>query len=526
MAISTASALRPYSGNFGPDEARHLLRRATITGCTPANVAAAVELGLAGTVARLMNVPGVGRPTTNIENHPTLNFGDVWVDTPRVDGFDENWRNGSMREWFIGGVLESGFSLSGRMWLFWVNHFGATWDRGRQAYDYLRTMHAEVLGDYSKLVKEITVDPRMLRFLNGNQNQATAPNENYARELLELFTVGKTDANSPAGYVPYTEDDVRELARALTGWTIDYEAYPRGARFEVRRHDTGDKQLSASFGNAVISDAGDREYEAVVDVIFAQPRALDYVCRKLYRWFVDYRVDAAVEAEVVRPLADVLRATDFNIGQAVRTLLLSETFFDAAHRGALPKSPLDHIAEVYFGFGVKLPPKSQAKRRSEALRRFHWKLTDQGLALHEPDSVAGFVPFHQEPNFNRGWINPTNLLNRGQVIEQASDYGLDLGDGTRLKVDLLAYVDALTNPYDPNDLVAELAERHLAMPIPYDQVRVLKEFLIPDLPDWEWTVEYGLYRNNPNDEGQRKAVERRIRDVWRALLGSAEFAMY
>ena len=526
MPTATSNALRPYSGSFGPAEARHLLRRATVGGCTQANVEEAVELGLAATVDRLLVPKQPGRPVTTIDNHPTLNLGDVWIDTPRVDGFDENWRNGSVREWVLGEIVTSGFSASGRMWLFWINHFGAVWDSGRRGYDYQRKLYDHVFGDFSSLVKEITIDAEMLRFLNGKSNQAKAPNENYARELLELFTVGKADALSPEGFVPYTEDDVREIARALTGWTLTYDQYPQVSIYKEGRHDTGDKQLSASFGNAVLTDAGADEYKQVVDVILAQPRALHYLCRKLYRWLVDYAVDATVEEQVVGPLADVMRATGFDVGQTLRTLLLSETFFDTAHRGALPKSPLDHIVEVYLGFGAGLPPKSETKRRSRAISNFHWRLRDQGLSIHEPDSVAGFVPWHQEPHFNRGWVNPTNLLNRSQVLDQASGYGIDLKDGTKLMVDLLAYVDTFDNPYDPNDLLAELAERHLAVPIPYDQIRTLKEYLIPDLPDWEWTVEYGLYRDNPNDEGQRKAVAKRVEAAWKALLGSAEFAMY
>ena len=521
-----ANALRPYTGSFGPPEARHLLRRATVGGCTQANVEEAVEMGLAATVDRLVTPMRVGRPVTTIDDHPTLRLGEVWVDTPRVDGFDESWRSISVREWVLGEIVASGFSAGGRMWLFWINHFGAVWDRGRQSYDYQRKLYDHTFGNFSSLVKAITVDVEMLQFLNGQSNKAQAPNENYARELLELFTVGKPDALTPEGYVPYTEDDVREIARALTGWTIAYGRYPLVAEFDAARHDAGEKRLSRSFGEAVIADGGAAEYETVVDVVLAQPRALRYLCRKLYRWFVDYAVDEGVEERVVGPLADVFRATGYDIRQALRALLTSEAFFDPAHRGALAKSPLDHIAEVYLGFGNTLPPKAETKRRSRTLQNFHWRLRDQGLPIQEPDSVAGFGPWHQEPNFNRAWVNPTSLLNRKQILDQATGYGIDLQDGTKLTLDLLAYVDTFANPSDPNDLLAELAERHLAMPIPYDQVGVLKEFLIPDLPDWEWTVEYELYRANPQDEGQRKAVEKRVEAAWKALLGSAEFAMY
>ena len=529
MSTTTATSLRPYGGTFGPAEARHLLRRATIAGCTQANVDEAVELGLAGTVARLLVPHNVRRPVTTIEDHPVLSLGDDWTGTRSQEGFAENWRKASVRDWVIAGLVESGFSASGRMWFFWLNHFGATTDAGIRAYRYHRVTYDEVFGDFRQMVRDMTIDPLMLDFLNGDQNKAEAPNENYARELLELFTIGKQPLYGSGGAAPYTEGDVRELARALTGWRVrdrnNRKNAPR-AEFQEDRHDPSEKRLSAAFGNAVISDAGADEYRVVVDTILAQPRSLDYVCRKFYRWLVDYRVDEAAEAEVIRPLADVMRATGFDIGATLRTLLQSEHFFDPSHRGALAKSPLEHIAEAYLGFGGRLPRRGDTKRRTRALRYFHWKMYDQGLSLHEPDSVAGFGPFHQEPSFNRYWVNPTNLLIRGHVTERAVSYGIDLQEGDRLIVDLLGYIDTFANPSDPNDLIAELAERHLPVPMPYDQVTTLKDYLIPDLPDWEWTVEYELYRANPGDEGQREAVAKRVRAVWFALAGSAEFTLY
>ena len=529
MPTTTATSLRPYGGTFGPAEARHLLRRATVAGCTQENVEAAVELGLAGSVARLLKPHGVGRPVTTVDDHPVLRLGDDWTGTLRQEGYDENWRHASVRDWLIAGLVESGFSASGRMWFFWLNHFGAMTSEGRIAYDYHRVTYDHVFGDFRQMVRDMTVDPLMLRFLNGNHNQAKAPNENYARELLELFTIGKQPLYGSGGAAPYTEEDVRQLARALTGWTVtdwSFRETPPRAQFEPERHDAGDKPLSAAFGNAVIADAGAREYEVVVDTVFAQPRSLDYVCRKFYRWLVDYRIDDATEAGVIRPLADVMRATGFDIGATLRTLLQSEHFFAPSHRGALAKSPLDHMAGAYFGFGGGLPGRGDTKRRARALRHFHWRMQRQGLTIDEPDSVAGFAPFHQEPHFNRYWINPTSLLSRSQVSEQSVSYGVDLEEGDRLRVDVLGYVDTFANPYDPNDLIAELAERHLPLPVPYDQVTILKEFLIPDLPDWEWTVEYGLYRANPDDEGQRKAVAKRVQAVWLALSGAAEFTLY
>ena len=529
---ASSSALRPYAGSFGPTEAAHLLRRATLGGCTRANVEAAVEMGLAGSVARLLESRGLGEPICVIDDYPTVRLGDPWRNVPRVGDRDEGWRRDSVREWMFSNLLGAGFSATGRMWMFWINHFGCqTADPFRLCLDYLEKIYYNAFGNFRDLVEEITVDGLMLRFLNGKRNTAEAPNENYARELLELFTVGKGPQRGTGDYTNYTEDDVREIARALTGWRevnpeFEDNGEEPGSTFEAERHDLGDKQLSAAFGGAVIRDGGAEEYKRVVEVIFDQPQALHYICRKLYRWFVDYHIDERVEREVIEPLAQVMRAANFDVGVTVRTLLQSEHFFDPVHRGALAKSPLDHLADVLVGFGGALPPRTETSRHSHSINGLYWKLREQGMSLDTPDSVAGYKPYHQEPNFNRLWINPPSLNLRAEIVSMVGQYGIDLGDGTQLRLDLLGYIDTFTNPYDPNDLLSELAERHLAVGIPYDQVRVLKEFLIPDLPDWEWTVEYGLYRDNPDDMGQRRAVERRVIDVWRALCQSAEFALY
>jgi hypothetical protein len=139
----------------------------------------------------------------------------------------------------------------------------------------------------------------------------SAPNENYARELLELFTIGKGPAVGPGDYTNYTEHDVMEIARALTGWR-DFGSNATsgdgavGANFNPNQHDTGTKTLSYRFNNAVIPNLGEQEYAHVIDIVFQQDEVARYICRRLYQWFVYYEITEEAEVNVIEPMAQIL----------------------------------------------------------------------------------------------------------------------------------------------------------------------------------------------------------------------------
>ncbi|MCB0871736.1 MAG: DUF1800 family protein, partial [Solirubrobacterales bacterium] len=163
-------------------------------------------------------------------------------------------------------MLEEGISLREKMTLFWHNHFAVSnVNDPKFLYRHVELLRNFAWGNFRELMKEITVDPTMLRFLNGNQNTRTAPNENYARELMELYTLGKGDLAGPGDYTTFTEDDVIQMAKVLTGWRdrgfntvnpdVNVESF-----FTLNRHDTGSKQLSHRFNNEVITNLGDQEY--------------------------------------------------------------------------------------------------------------------------------------------------------------------------------------------------------------------------------------------------------------------------
>ena len=528
----SSTALSPYAGPFDKTEAYHLLRRSTF-GVSEASVDRAVRLGLARSLDLLFRPDGAMAPPIKYDDSqdPNVALGETWIRAPYVQGVPvNNYRLNSVRYWLYRNFFEAGFSLERRMMLFFLNHFGASRSGdSRIVYNYYELLRRGVFGSFTDLVKDVTIDPLMLIFLDGRFNKASSPNENYARELLELFTIGKGPLVGPGDYTNYTEDDVRSLARALTGWSIrnhgsqDPELQPE-SYFIPRQHDGDTKALSHRFGGATIEDAGEDEYRRVVDLIFERPNAGDYLCRKLYRWFVYYEIDEAVEREVIQPMAKAFRESGYQIIMPLRLLLASQHFFERRFRGALIKSPLDEAIDITRGLGLGLD--ADEGEAHWLLQRFNAMCEQQEMVLTVPPSVAGYKPYHQEPLFNRYWINASTLQLRTSYARSGIYYGYRRGQEYRAQADLLDLIAGLDNPSDPNDLVRQLTARMLPVDLSEAQLAALKEVLIPGLPDFEWTVEYGKHLDDPGDEQLRKAVLARLHDLVFAIVNTAEFHLY
>ena len=186
----------------------------------------------------------------------------------------------------------------------------------------------------------------MQKYLKGEKKTATAPNENYGRELQELFTIGKDATGNP----PYTEDDVKAAARVLTGWRNDLVAGTTSANgfnsyFDPAKHDTADKQFSAFYNytqiNGLSGTGAVSELDDLLNMIFAKDEVSLFICRKLYRYFVYYEIDAATEQNVIVPLAAVFRSNNYEIVPVLDVLFRSEHFFDVLNQGCLIKNPID-----------------------------------------------------------------------------------------------------------------------------------------------------------------------------------------
>jgi len=271
----TTSGLDPYTGTWEFEQAAHLLRRTTY-GPTYARIKDAAQNGMDNVVAQLLTVQPLPAPPLNYDydQDPNVTIGETWVDAPYIQAMNlQGYRRRSLAGWTVGQMLNEGTSIREKMVLFWHNHF-VTGDINdpKFVYKYITLLRENVLGNFKDLVKKATIDPAMLRYLNGNENTKTAPNENYARELMELFTLGKGELAGPGDYTTYTEDDVVAVARVLTGWRdVGYftqEFNPIGSVFVLNRHDTDSKQLSHRFNDVIINNNNELEYEDLIDIIF------------------------------------------------------------------------------------------------------------------------------------------------------------------------------------------------------------------------------------------------------------------
>lgn len=532
MAILNQGPLGPYAGAFDEAAAWHLLRRCSLVPRRE-DVSAATAAGLARTLDRVLTPGPAPAPPVVAERNvdPIVPYGQTWVEAPYHPTIDVTpARYGSMTGWIVEHIYRADASLETKMWLFWINHFGVAADGDlRTWYTYYARLRSTAMGNFKALVRAVATEPLMLEFLNGRDNAASSPNENFARELLELFTIGKGPQVAPGDYTYYTEQDVRALARALTGWEIwdwyssDPSRQPR-AGFKPQRHDTGDKQLSHYFNNAVIADQGAGEIDAVIDHVFAHPACGRHLCRKLYRYFVQAEVSAETEATVIEPLADLLRASDWEVAPVLRALLSSEHFFDAEVRGVLIKSPLEFGVSLIQTTGLTFPAEPEDRYRLSG--RLSWVLYDLKMLPWQPPSVSGWKAYYQAPVYHRSWINASTLQTRNGEQWLWIHHGLHVGGEKLAQADLLAFVATFENPSDPVALVAELAARWLPYPLTPPQAGVIKNYLIPGLPDFEWTVEYSDYLSDPGDEMLRTSVERKLRNAVYALVASSEFHLY
>jgi uncharacterized protein (DUF1800 family) len=392
-------------------------------------------------------------------------------------------------------------------------------------YRYLHLLQTSALGNFRQLIKDITIDGSMLIFLNGNQNTKVAPNENYARELLELYTVGKGDLAGEGDYSTFTEQDVAAMARVLTGWrtfgnlNVNPENPPR-VEFRAQRHDTGAKQLSHRFDNAIISNMGEGEYAHLIDVIFQQARVARFICRKLYQWFVYYDITEQTETDVIAPLAQMLIDNDYELKPVVRTLLSSEHFFDILSVGPMIKNPIDYSMSMVKQLGMSLP--DDLATRYEIGLRLYRLAGAMEMEYMDVPQVSGWKAYFQPPQFYRFWINASTLQIRMGLANLISTGPL-MVNGYPFTFDPFALVAEVSNPTDPNVVVEEFSRLLHPQPLTDQQKTALKDVLIPGLPDFEWTIEYGEYAADPENEELAKAVSIKLRQLIRAMISLAEF---
>jgi len=262
--------------------------------------------------------------------------------------------------------------LAARLAVFWHNHFATSnvkVNRPALMLQQLRTFEQHALGSFDQMLLAVARDPAMILWLDGDENHKGRPNENFARELLELFTLGVGN---------YSERDIKEIARAFTGWRQrDGSFY-----FNRRDHDDG---LKEALGRRGGFDGGD-----IVPLVLTQPAAAEFLARKLMREFVSDTPDA----ELVAAFADVMRAEKFNIAAALRILLASRAMFAAGSYRARISSPVEFVVGTLRTLEMRMYMHAAARACGE-----------MGQRLFEPPTVKGW-------DGGRTWIDSATMLVR------------------------------------------------------------------------------------------------------------------
>jgi uncharacterized protein (DUF1800 family) len=400
--LSAPAALLPYSGPWNRRLAAHLLRRAGFGG-SPADVDRFAAMTPPAAVDALVRFPDASalpaRPP--LEDPPVPPRGlyrgfmqgnaqgaasgmaadDATVSARKAFQMERN-RNRrqnliAMQQWWLGRMIASPAPLQEKMTLFWHGHFTSSPEKGTSAQELLmqnQLFRQYALGNVRDLTMHVSQDPAMLRYLDNNVNAKAHPNENYARELMELFTLGIGN---------YTEQDIRESARAFTGWTFRRNPDGTGTFVDNRaQHDDGIKTFLGQSGNFNGAD--------VVGIIFRQPAAPRWFAKKLLSFFV--YMDP--EPQLVDQVAALIRKHDFEMLPVMATLLRSNVFFsDRAYR-ALVKSPVEFVVGTHQLFGI--PQVAQVELAT---------LRAMGQVLFYPPNVKGW-------DGGSAWINSATILTR------------------------------------------------------------------------------------------------------------------
>jgi uncharacterized protein (DUF1800 family) len=524
------SGLAPFVGTFGKSELIHLLRR-TMFGVTNSTLDALSGKSLDEVVSILLT------NNDNPNDKPLVSYydkdiskGQEWVTKPDSDTYNLP-RITSFKSWWIKKILKQSNSITEKMVLFWHNHFATETFNQPASYGYwnnalIRTHH---MGNFRTFLIEMTKDPMMLKYLNGTINNKIAPDENYGRELQELFTTGK-DLNPH-----YTEDDVKAAAKVLTGFQIkgnNATSIPPITKpfgfFEMSVHDNSNKQFSAFYGNKVIQGKqgiqGETELEDLIDMILLHPETAKYICRKLYRFFVFYDIDASVESNVIEPLADIFRMNNYAIKPVLEALFKSEHFYDIVNKGVVIKSPLDHNIGMLRELEIAIHDDSDITTQYYQLFFLNYHCTDILQNVGDPPNVAGWNAYYQAPLYHEYWLNTYTLPKRRNFANLALTK-----DGIRagINTDLIQLTKKFSILSDPDILINSILELYIPVKIEPNTIQKIKinTLLNNQTSNGIWKQLWNDYNANPNDLTIRNEVLVRLKNMYFVIFNLNEYQM-
>ena len=563
------ASLNPISGVLGRERAAHLLRRTTF-GPTLEEIEQFSALTLTQALDILLDDSAENPlPPLGPDGQAT------WVDPQGVSHASEEAEQDVLftyfQSWHMDVMRQSPLSLKERLTWFLHTHLPARWTeiRSSEAIYYQNCLYRfYALGSFKTLFRKICVDNAMLRYLDGYSNRRGSPNENFAREMFELYSIGKGPQIAEGDYSNYTEKDVLAATYVLTGWMMDEDyanldpdtGLPIGklrsttvgsgqdAVEVATEHRSGPKEFSAHFGNRVIEstdeaggyptvEAAEAELDEMMDMIFGEQETGRFIARKLYRFFVYHFISDEAEEDIIEELSTILMENEYSLVEALKVLLASEHFYDADDsirendiRGALIKSPVDLFCGLFRFFGMDFPDRETQTGSFYGEMDFVVnKLVEQGLNFYEPFEVAGYPAYHQVPGYNRNWITTYALAHR----YQAGDLLMEKTEGEEarlLYLDFLDWVENSESVADPSDaeaLMDVLLEGLFAVTLNEERRDFFTYTVFLDNPEnpedarGQWTMEWIAYTSSGDVTVVRSLLERLLS----ALIQTPEFQL-
>ena len=466
--IDPAAAWQPWRPSaaepWGRKWAAHLYRRAGF-GPSRAELLEAERLGMDGTLDLLLR----GRPQAEELRETLTDVGHI------AAGRDDSGEQ--LRGWWLYCMLHSGHPLREKLTLFWHNHFATSIAKVRNATLMFRQnclLRRHALGKFGPFLQAMSKDGAMLVWLDSNSNVKGKPNENYARELMELFSLGVGN---------YSEQDIRQAARAFTGWHTDGV----GFRFDPSAHDDGTKTV---LGQTGAWDGGD-----VVRIVLDQPAAARFLVRKLYRFLIS---ENAAPDSLLEPLCVLFRKSDYDIAALVKTMLASRHFYSEHAFRQRIKNPVEYVLgavqAVYRRYDEK-----EADYRPLPQHVLARRLAAMGQVLFAPPNVKGWPG-------GRSWLNTSTVLER-------DNFAAVLAMGT-----LWTKEPEPPLAFDPARL---LREENVSRPD--DIVRALLDLYVPGGIRTEAQKKLTAFVARGNPSGH--ALDRRVREPVHAILTMAEYQL-
>jgi uncharacterized protein (DUF1800 family) len=318
------------------DEGAHLLRRMGFGG-SPAEIEEISSFGREGAVDFLINYELVDNCPPEDLLQSSFDFSDP-VDSPRFN-------RGELQRWWFTRMTYSRRPFEEKMTLFWHNHFATSASKTGDLFIYSQnlTLRRRSLDRFDDLLLAVAQDPAMLLWLDGVTNVRGKPNENFGRELQELFTMGINDVVT--GEPNYTEEDVKEIARAFTGWKFFHPRFdPNPFNYQFVVIDTEhDNTLKTVYGGTEWAHTGNLDGGDVIGIISARPSTARYLVKKLFEFFVYPLDDGAADKTTIDSFAEVYLTRNHSIKELVRAIFTSDEFFSERARFALVKSPVELI---------------------------------------------------------------------------------------------------------------------------------------------------------------------------------------